>query len=62
MKFLGKMSLMTILKVKKPGLHHLSEKCLFGKTTGGRGQIDPPVFLGLRKLLVLNRKMELLLA
>ena len=44
MKFLGKMSLMIILKVKKPGLHLLSEKCLFGKTTGEGVKLTPSLF------------------
>ena len=27
---------------KKPGVYPLSERCSFGKTTGGGGQMDPP--------------------
>ena len=44
MNFLGKMWLMTILKVKKEtGPHLLSKKYIFGKTRGeGQIQIDPP--------------------
>ena len=35
MTFSGKMWLMIILKVtKNPGIHRLSERCIFGKTTG----------------------------
>ena len=46
MIFSEKMWLMVILEVnKKAGLHPLSRKYIFRKTTG-RGQIDPLVFLG----------------
>ena len=40
MKIFGKMKLMTILKVtKRTGLHRLSTRCIFGKTTGGVGPL-----------------------
>ena len=40
MKIFGKMKLMTILKVtKRTGLHRLSSRCIFGKTTGGVGPL-----------------------
>ena len=32
---------------KKLGFHHLFRRYIFGKTTGGGDQIDPPAFLGL---------------
>ena len=35
---------------KKPGLHPLSEKCIFGKTTGWGGQIDPPLLHSLYRV------------
>ena len=53
MKFLGKMCLKIILKFTKP----LFRRYIFRKTTGEKGQIDPPpAVLGLRSAVFVTRR------
>ena len=39
-------------------IHPLSRKHNFGKTAGGGGQIDPPVFLGFKELMTMTQSVE----